>query len=156
VAFIANYLSDQLSQNKSTLKQLEAAQSLLETQQKTLDQYEDMVPTLKDIAHMDHDINTPLCVITLSLGRVKRYAKEYQNDGLDRSNNEITEAVNKISQILLRLQPLKGNPALNYRTGSPHPANIKELSSAEVVPGKTPYSLQTDAAKRDKKDEEEG
>ncbi|MDD3525030.1 MAG: hypothetical protein PHQ41_10100, partial [Candidatus Cloacimonetes bacterium] len=67
------------------------------------------------IAHLDHDINTPLCVITLSMGRVKRYANELRNEGLNKSNNEITEAVNKISLLLQRLQSIKDNPLIGYR-----------------------------------------
>lgn len=113
VAMIANYLSDQLSLHKSLQTELEEARAELKQSTKLKKDMEELLPVLKDVAHMDHDINTPLCVITLSLGRVKRYANELQNEGLKKSNNEITEAVNKISSILQRLHPLKVNSVLN-------------------------------------------
>lgn len=114
VALIASYLSDQLSKQKQ-LQKAEAENlakiSELKEMQKQL---ETLLPILRNIAHIDHDINTPLCVITLSLGRVKRYANEYKNEGLVKTNNEITEAVNKISLILQRLYELKQHPLLDY------------------------------------------
>ena len=118
VALIANYLSDQLSQQKNVKIELEELNYKLDACIAEKKQYEELVPVLRDIARMDHDINTPLCVITLSLGRVKRYAREYQIEGLDKSNNEITEAVNKVSLILLRLQALKSHPLLDYQNSA--------------------------------------
>jgi len=112
VAMIANYLSDQLSLHKSTQQELKEAQDKLARETDIKDELDSLIPILKDVAHLDHDINTPLCVITLSLGRVKRYANELQNEGLQKSNNEITEAVNKISLLLQRLQALKTHPML--------------------------------------------
>jgi len=112
VAMIANYLSDQLSLHKSTQQELKEAQDKLARETDIKDELDSLIPILKDVAHLDHDINTPLCVITLSLGRVKRYANELQNEGLQKSNNEITEAVNKISLMLQRLQALKTHPML--------------------------------------------
>lgn len=114
VAMIASYLSDQLTMHKSLQTELEEARAELQQSTKLKRDMEELLPVIKDVARMDHDINTPLCVITLSLGRVKRYANELQNEGLKKSNNEITEAVNKISSILQRLQPLKVNSVLNF------------------------------------------
>jgi len=110
VAMIASYLSDQLSLYKNLQKELQVLRDKLAASNELTSDLEDLMPVLKDVAHLDHDINTPLCVITLSLGRVKRYGNELQIEGLQKSNNEITEAVNKISLILQRLQALKRNP----------------------------------------------
>jgi hypothetical protein len=110
VAMIASYLSDQLSLYKNLQKELQDLRDKLAASTELASDLEDLMPILKDVAHLDHDINTPLCVITLSLGRVKRYGNELQIEGLQKSNNEITEAVNKISLILQRLQALKRNP----------------------------------------------
>jgi len=142
VALIANYLSDQLALQKVTQRELDEAKGKLIEFNEFKHQFESFIPALKDVAHMDHDINTPLCVITLSLGRIKRYAKEYQNEGLEKSNNEITDAVNKISRILLRLQTMKANPLLGYQSSGarmqaenvPVPASYEKISSV-----KTPY-----------------
>jgi signal transduction histidine kinase len=123
VAFIANYISDLIkdleekemifSQNES-----EAAEKFLQLQKeyndilKTVEKNQEMTPILKDIAHLDHDINTPLCVITLSLTRVKQAAASLHNEFLAKSSNEITEAVNNISELLKRLIPLKEHDLL--------------------------------------------
>lgn len=114
VALIANYLSDQLTYLRSLETDIKAAKSLIADYEALQKQVDELMPILRDVGHIDHDINTPLCVITLSLGRVKRYANEYQNDGLNKSNNEIMEAVNKISIILQRLHPMKQHPLLGY------------------------------------------
>lgn len=120
VALIANYLSDQLSKDRRLNEALSAQVAELRKCEEWQKEMQKLLPDLKEIAHLDHDINTPLCVITLSLGRVKRYANELRNEGLHKSNNEITEAVNKISLLLQRLQSLKECELLGYRKA---PAN---------------------------------
>lgn len=80
-------------------------------------QVEQLVDIAKRIAHIDHDINTPLCVITLSLSRVRRIGLETNSESLIKSNNEITEAVNRITDILRALDELKNCPLLEYRRG---------------------------------------
>jgi len=150
VALIANYLSDQLAMQKVLQQDLDAAKQKINEYEEFTQQFQNFIPVLKDVAHMDHDINTPLCVITLSLGRIKRYAKEYQNEGLEKSNNEITDAVNKISLILSRLQSLKANPLLGYKASGvrmqaenlPLPASYEQIGSV-----KSPYDSKTKVVK---------
>ena len=43
---------------------------------KKLDELDELIPELQKIAKLDHDVNTPLCVITMSLGRAKRMGQE--------------------------------------------------------------------------------
>ncbi|MDD4309900.1 MAG: histidine kinase [Candidatus Cloacimonetes bacterium] len=140
VAMIANYLSDQLAYQRNLEKELTANLAKLNECFQTQKQLDDLLPILKDVAGMDHDINTPLCVITLSLGRVKRYANQYQNEGLHKSNNEIMEAVNKISLILQRLHPMKLSPLLNYynkRDFTQYTCPIPEKEEAVKTPFNT-------------------
>ncbi|MCD6102279.1 MAG: histidine kinase, partial [Candidatus Cloacimonetes bacterium] len=66
-----------------------------------------VVQTAANIAGIDHDINNPLSVISLSLSRVKKAAAEYDDEKLFKSSNQMTEAINKINGILTRLQELK-------------------------------------------------
>lgn len=143
VALIANYLSDQLIYQRNLEKELTESLSKLSSLEEVQKQLSELIPILKDVGHIDHDINTPLCVITLSLGRVKRYANEYQNEGLNKSNNEIMEAVNKISIILQRLQPMKQHPLLGYysdtKTGS-NPEKSSESMQEQLNNIKTPFS----------------
>jgi hypothetical protein len=143
VALIANYLSDQLVYQRNLETELSQALIKLDSYTKTQKQLDDLLPILKDVGHIDHDINTPLCVITLSLGRVKRYANEYQNEGLNKSNNEIMEAVNKISIILQRLHPMKQSPLLNYYGNADsmnEPINSAEDIKAKLSTINTPFS----------------
>ncbi|GAB1468704.1 hypothetical protein MASR2M64_14490 [Candidatus Cloacimonadota bacterium] len=114
VALIANYLADQLLHQDILEKKLTASIAKLDVSTKTINQLDELMPILKDVGHIDHDINTPLCVITLSLGRIKRYADEYQNEGLQKSYKEIMEAVGKISLILQRLRRMKQHPLVDY------------------------------------------
>jgi len=143
VALIANYLSDQLLYQRNLEKELSSTLSKLASLEDLQQQMSEILPILKDVGHIDHDINTPLCVITLSLGRVKRYANEYQNEGLNKSNNEIMEAVNKISIILKRLQPMKQHPLLEYYNTSEtrvKPENITDSFQEKPNSIKTPFS----------------
>lgn len=124
VAFIASYLSDQLTQFKNcraelagSLEELEALRKKLEEAGGFKREVEDLVPVLQEVAHLDHDINTPLCVISLSLSRVTKLGMEMEHEGLNKTSNEITEAVNKISKLLTRLEKLKRNPLLDYKRG---------------------------------------
>ncbi len=124
VALIASYLSDQMGMFVNLRKDLTKASMELDrtTQElaehkKKLDEWNGMKPVLKDIAHLDHDLNTPLCIISLSLGRVIKMGVETQDEGLKRTGNEITEALNKISQLLLRLENIKKNPLVGYKKG---------------------------------------
>lgn len=118
VATIAGFISDQL---RDKIKDVDAKQSAIEQMEMELKQTKEMlsnqetfnrkvdelVKTAKDVSELDHDLNTPLCIISLSLGRVKRYGLENKDEALLKSSNEITEALNRINQILQRLVPLK-------------------------------------------------
>jgi K+-sensing histidine kinase KdpD len=140
VAMIASYLSDQLNLQKNLQKELQDLKEKQATLEESNNAWEDIIPVLKDVAHLDHDINTPLCVITLSLGRVKRYGNELQNEGLQKSNNEITEAVNKISLILQRLQALKRHPLVQKareKEAAQH-SQLAEQQSKTVKSATTP------------------
>jgi len=140
VALIANYLSDQLAYQKNLKAELTELQNKVAELSKTQENLDDLLPILRDVAHIDHDINTPLCIITLSLGRVKRYANEYQNEGLHKSNNEIMEAVNKISIILKRLQDMKQSPLLDYYGAKNSMGESNTPTAQNVADIKTPFS----------------
>jgi hypothetical protein len=118
VAFIATYMNDFILRHHLVDSDLQRCQLLLNDtdtelarEREKLKQFNDLRPTLKDVGQLKHDINTPLCVITLSLSRVKRAGIELNNEGLQKSNNEITEAVNKISSILTRIDDLNAKVA---------------------------------------------
>jgi hypothetical protein len=143
IALISSYLSDQLNFQKEQKLKLEAENLKLRKLAEMENEIIGLRPLLKEIAHLDHDINTPLCVITLSLGRVKRLANEMQSMGLMKSNNEITEAVNKISLILQRLQPLKGHPMVRYKALDNDDSCTRvspPSSNLEISGMKTPYN----------------
>jgi len=63
--------------------------------------------SVEDIAWLDRDINTQLCVISLSLKRIKKAAAELENDDLARSSNEIADAVNKMIAILESMEKFR-------------------------------------------------
>jgi signal transduction histidine kinase len=118
VAFIANFISDmvrnlswkvlankeKISQQENTL--LEMRKEIVENK-KDIGKYKEVVKTAASLAGIDHDINNPLSVISLSLSRVKKAAVEYDDEKLSKSGNQMTEAINRINSILARLQELK-------------------------------------------------
>ncbi len=66
-------------EDESHIAELE---SKLEMADKALEQLRELIPTLIEISHLDHDLNTPLCIISLSLSRVKRLGIELNDEGL--------------------------------------------------------------------------
>ena len=123
IAFISNYTSDMV--RKLSLKILEASDKMknqevflhdkedkLVSDENRMKDYEEVVRVSASIVGIDHDINNPLSIISLSLSRVKRAASEYDDEKLHKSSNQITEAINKINGILTRLQKLKRLPLI--------------------------------------------
>lgn len=117
-----NYYSTQLSQKQKeiddTRAELDLAQSKIKTDSIIIKQKDSLVKSAVDVANLDHDLNTPLCIISLSIGRVKRMGIETNNDILLKTSSEITDAINRINIILQRLNPVKNNPLVqNYDEG---------------------------------------
>ncbi|MBN2017515.1 MAG: histidine kinase [Candidatus Cloacimonetes bacterium] len=123
IAFISSYISDMV--RKLSLKVLEANDKLknqeeflkdkedkIVSDEKALSDYEEVVRVSASLAGIDHDINNPLSIISLSLSRVKKAASQYDDEKLHKSSNQITEAINKINGILARLQELKRLPLI--------------------------------------------
>jgi len=123
IAFISSYTSDFVK--KLSLKILEFNDKLknqedflklkedeIVSDKQKLKDYEEVVKVSASIAGIDHDINNPLSIISLSLSRVKKAASQYNDEKLHKSNNQIAEAINKINGILTRLQELKRLPLI--------------------------------------------
>jgi len=113
VAFIASYMNEFILKHRQAEADLQLCrQNLDQTQQQLVhcldakQKFTNLHPILQSVGQLKHDINTPLCVITLSLSRVKRAGQELNHEGLQKSNNEITEAVNRITSILGRVDEL--------------------------------------------------
>ncbi|MCB5252191.1 MAG: hypothetical protein LHW51_04365, partial [Candidatus Cloacimonetes bacterium] len=58
--------------------------------------WEALIPELRNIARLDHDVNTPLCVITMSLGRAKKLGQQSGDELLLNNVKDITDAVARI------------------------------------------------------------
>jgi len=123
IAFISGYTSDMV--RKLSLKVLEASDKMknqevllqdkedkLASEEKRIKDYKEVVRVSASIVGIDHDINNPLSIISLSLSRVKKAASEYDDEKLHKSSNQISEAINKINGILTRLQELKRLPLI--------------------------------------------
>jgi K+-sensing histidine kinase KdpD len=120
MALIANFISDLLKKlNTQTAKfedeniQLQADLDTLNAGLRNLEEenekFENLSKVAAKISHLDHDINTPLCVISLSVTRVKEAAAKYEDEKLAKSSNEISSAINDITKLLQKLQVLKTN-----------------------------------------------
>ena len=123
IAFISSYTSEMV--RRLSMKVLEVNDKLknqedflrdkedkIVSDEKTIRDYQEVVDVSASLAGIDHDINNPLSIISLSLSRVKRAASEYNDEKLHKSSNQISEAINKINGILARLQELKRLPLI--------------------------------------------
>jgi len=124
VAMIAGHIIDQMNYYSAQLKlkqqliddiedKLNNSEAKLKNSKKTNKHREDLFKAATDIADIDHDLNTPLCVISLSVGRIKRMGIEHNDDALLKTSSEVLDAINRINVILQRLNPLKNNPLLS-------------------------------------------
>ncbi|MCK4655091.1 MAG: histidine kinase, partial [Candidatus Cloacimonetes bacterium] len=118
IAFFSNFISDMIkkisastAKSKEYLKEqenvLSEKQKEIVDNKKLLEQYKEVVKIASSIASLDHDINNPLTIISLSLRRINKAAHEYKDDKLEKSSNQMTEAINSINGMLVRFQKLK-------------------------------------------------
>ncbi|MDD4806484.1 MAG: hypothetical protein PHO35_06855 [Candidatus Cloacimonetes bacterium] len=82
---------------------------------KKLDELDELIPELQKIAKLDHDVNTPLCVITMSLGRAKRMGQENNDESLLNNVQDILNSVGRIQEIMQAVRILKTNPLVAYK-----------------------------------------
>ncbi|HHV36212.1 MAG TPA: hypothetical protein GXX77_00025 [Candidatus Cloacimonetes bacterium] len=80
-----------------------------------LEELNKLIPELKKIAHLDHDINTPLCVVTMSLGRAKNLAQTNNDESLMTNVEDILEAVRDIGEMMKMVRVLKTSPLIPYK-----------------------------------------
>jgi len=118
IAFISNFLSDILKKvaintqkSKDFLKEQEDVisekQKEILQNKKNLDEYREVVSVAASFASIDHDINNPLTIISLSIRRVIKAAQDHKDDKLLKASDQMTEAINSINSILVRFQKLK-------------------------------------------------
>lgn len=118
IAFISSYISNILKQystsSKRNIKFLNDQEIVLSEKETELlhnkilmEKYREVVQESSVITGLDHDLNNPLTIISLSIRRIIKAAHDYNDEKLEKSSNQMTEAINKINEILLKLQKLK-------------------------------------------------
>lgn len=81
--------------------------------------WEALIPELRAIARLDHDINTPLCVITMSLGRAQKIASQQNDEILLGNTRDILNAVNRVGDIMKAVRVLKTHPLVASKDKKP-------------------------------------
>ncbi|MDD2361158.1 MAG: hypothetical protein PHE66_12075 [Syntrophaceticus schinkii] len=99
------------SDKQKLLLELNACKGML----KKLNELDELIPELQKIAKLDHDVNTPLCVITMSLGRAKRLGQENNDESLLNNVQDILNSVGRIQEIMQAVRILKTNPLVAYK-----------------------------------------
>lgn len=84
-------------------------------------------PELRKIARLDHDVNTPLCVITMSLGRAKKLGQEMGDESLLNNVEDIMSAVSRIGEIMQAVRVLKTSRLVSYKDHS-----VEEINSGKA------------------------
>ena len=74
--------------------------------------WEAIIPELRKIAQLDHDVNTPLCVITMSMGRAQIIAQQQHDEVLQGNIRDVLDAVDKIGEITEAVRVLKTHPLI--------------------------------------------
>ena len=118
IAFISSFIStilkhystsskkntEFLTEQKVELSDIEAEMLI---NKKLFEKYQEVVHETALISGLDHDLNNPLTIISLSIRRIIKAANDYNDKKLEKSGNQMTEAINKINEILIKFQKLK-------------------------------------------------
>ena len=118
IAFISSYISTIMKQFTSSTQrntqflneqqvELSDKEAELVNNRKLLEKYREVVQESAMISDLDHDLNNPLTIVSLSIRRIIKAAHDYNDDKLEKSGNQMTEAINKINEILIKFQKLK-------------------------------------------------
>lgn len=118
IAFISSYISNILRQystsSKRNIKFLNDQEIVLSEKETELlnnkilmEKYREVVQESSVIIGLDHDLNNPLTIISLSIRRIIKAAHDYNDEKLKKSGDQMTESINKINEILLKFNKLK-------------------------------------------------
>lgn len=72
-----------------------------------ISKYQEVVESAAELSRLDHDINNPLTIISLSISRILISGKRYNDDKLIKYANQMSNAITSINNILSRLDKLK-------------------------------------------------
>ena len=118
IAFISSHIAGiikqySISSKKSTdflndLKiELSEKEEELLSNKELMGKYREVVHESAKIAGLDHDLNNPLTIISLSIQRIIKASHNYKDEKLEKSGNQMSDAINKINEILFKFQKLK-------------------------------------------------
>ncbi|MEN6444669.1 MAG: hypothetical protein ABFC98_01330 [Candidatus Cloacimonas sp.] len=111
------HLQNKAKQLEETMANYQQQKTELDIALAKLEEWNKLIPDLKEIARLDHDINTPLCVVTLSLGRAQKVGREQHDEALLSMVNDILGAVDQIGKIMQKVVVLKKSPLISYKSG---------------------------------------
>ena len=92
--------------NEQKIELTEKEEELINNK-KLLEKYREVVQESAKIAGLDHDLNNPLTIISLSIQRILKASHDYKDEKLEKSGNQMSDAINKINEILFKFQKLK-------------------------------------------------
>ncbi|OPX29901.1 MAG: histidine kinase [Candidatus Cloacimonas sp. 4484_143] len=118
IAFISSFISDLIKRISEATKlskkylddkdeEISEKQEMILQNKKKIEEYKEVVTAAAEIASLDHDINNPLTIISLSIRRIIKAAGDYKDEKLSKTGNQMTEAINHINKLLTRLQKIK-------------------------------------------------
>ena len=118
IAVISSFISDLIKRISEATKlskkylddkdeEISEKQEMILQNKKKIEEYKEVVTAAAEIASLDHDINNPLTIISLSIRRIIKAAGDYKDEKLSKTGNQMTEAINHINKLLTRLQKIK-------------------------------------------------
>lgn len=118
LAFITSYLSITIAQYSTSAKryvkfmsdqniELSGREAELLKNRTLLTKYQEVVQESAIVSGLDHDINNPLTIISLSIRRVMKASIDYNDEKLKKSGDQMTVAINDITKILSKFRKLK-------------------------------------------------
>lgn len=120
------FYSMKIKSQQEQIHELRKKNEAYQAQLSNLSELELLKPELRKIARLDHDVNTPLCVITMSLGRAKKLGQEMGDELLLNNIEDIMSAVRRIGEIMQAVRVLKTSRLISYKSHSAEETNTEE------------------------------
>ncbi|MDP8202209.1 MAG: hypothetical protein P9M11_08715 [Candidatus Tenebribacter burtonii] len=118
IAFISSFIGKILKQYSTSTKRYTEFLAIQETElsekekkllknRELIIKYQEVVHESAKISGLNHDLNNHLTIISLSIRRIINAGNNYNDEKLKKSGDQMTEAINKINELLLAFDKLK-------------------------------------------------
>ena len=112
IGFITEHIVSLIKMNRTQTENSNKVETIKNNKIAAIDKdlekkYKEVVTVATSLSTLDHDINNPLTIISLSISRILNAGRQYNDEKLMKYANQMTKALTNINNILDRVHKLK-------------------------------------------------